>query len=99
MHTPRHFPFIWIQGDTVTKHLSIDHLYRREFENSADTIHIEKNATVHSLSVRDVELENFTDQPCAKFVNCGEIKRLYVEGIDDNEICNEGTILTYERAK
>lgn len=29
---------------------------------------------IHSLSIRDFVLENHTDQPCAKFVNRGEIK-------------------------
>ena len=87
-----HFPFIWVQGDTVVKHLSIDHLHRREFENPVDTIHIEKNATVYSLCIRDVTLENHTDRPCAKLVNRGEIHHLHIEGIEVEEIRNEGKI-------
>ena len=92
MNHDHHFPFIWIQGDTVVKHLSIDHLCRREFENPVDTIHIEKNATVHSLCIRDVTLENHTNRPCAKFVNRGEIHHLHIEGIEAEEIKNEGKI-------
>ena len=86
------FPFIWVQRDTVIKNLSIEHLYRYEFENPVDTIHIEKDATINSLRIRDLVLENHTDQPCAKFVNRGEIKKLYVDGLSENDINNEGTI-------
>ena len=87
-----HFPLIWIQGDTVVKHLSIDHLSRCEYENPIDTICIEKNATVHSLSIRDCKLENHTDSPCAMFVNHGQIKQLRLEGMAEDEIENDGRI-------
>ncbi len=89
-----HFPFIWIQGDTVVKQLSIDHLHRRECVNPIDTIHIGKNATVHLLRVCDMDVENHTDTYCAKLVNRGEIRQLYIEGISEDEIDNEGIIDT-----
>lgn len=87
-----HFPFIWIQDDTVIKQMSIDHLHRRELVNPIDTIRIGKNATVYSLCIHDMEVENHTDSRCAKIVNHGNVQRLYVDGMSEDEIDNEGII-------
>ena len=87
-----HFPYIWIQGDTVVGQLAITHLHRREYENPVDTIHIEKTATVDCLTLEDISLENHTDRPCALFVNNGHIKTLRAEGVSAEDIENNGEI-------
>ncbi len=87
-----HFPFIWIQEETVVNQLSIDHLHRREYVNPVDTIRIEKNAVVNFLNLRDITVENHTDDYCAKLVNCGTVGKLYTVDMCENDINNEGTI-------
>ena len=87
-----HFPFVWIQGETVVKQLSINHLHRREYKNPVDTIRIEKTAVVNRLHIQDLSLENYIHQDCAKLVNRGTVKELYAPDLTEKEICNEGSI-------
>lgn len=87
-----HFPFVWIQSETVIKQLSIDHLHRREYANPIDTIRVEDGAVIDNLIINDLTLENHTDKPCEKLANLGHIKNLRVTGITENEIINKGNI-------
>ena len=88
----RQYPLIWIQGNTNVKHLRIEHLHRREYENPVDTIHIDPHAEVTELILRDLTLENHTDAPCAKFWNGGTIQSLRVAGLSEKDLQNEGTV-------
>jgi hypothetical protein len=87
-----HFPFVWIQSETVIKQLSIDHLHRREYANPIDTIRVENGAAVDNLIINDLTLENHTDKHCEKLVNQGYIKTLRSVGLFEDEIKNEGIV-------
>ena len=87
-----HFPLLWMQGGTVVKRLSIDHLHRREFVNPIETICIDQGAIVNELRIHDLSLENHTDRYCAKVHNLGKIEKLHLSGLDEKEIDNRGTI-------
>lgn len=87
-----HFPFVWLQSSIHVKNLVINGLHRREHVNPIETIRIDRNATVDYLAVRDLSLENYTGEPCAKLHNCGTIHALYTEGLSEAEIDNEGEI-------
>ena len=87
-----HFPLIVVENGLAVKHLCIEHLHRREYENPTDTIHVAKDATVDSLIIRDFTLENHTDSHCAFLVNHGTIKSLRIEGADADDIENNGVI-------
>ena len=87
-----HYPFIWIQEETVVKQLNIDHLHRREFINPVATIEIDNNATVENLKLRDVSVENHTDKECLTLKNCGNINNLSISEMKETGIVNEGTI-------
>ena len=71
-----HYPFIWIQSQTVVKRLSIDHLHRREYNNSVDTIRVDKDAVVDELVVYDLTMDDHTDGKCEEMVNLGTVKKL-----------------------
>ena len=87
-----HFPFIWIQSNTMVKNLSIDHLHRREYVNPIDTIRIDRDAIVDNMVIHDLTLENHTEKTCAKLVNKGTLKTLHATGLSEEEIVNEGII-------
>lgn len=87
-----HFPFIWIQDNTIVNRLNINHLHRREYINPIDTIRIEKDAVVNHLLINDLSVENHTDGYCAKLVNCGFMQTLRTIGLSENEIENNGII-------
>ena len=86
------FPFLWIQGDTRLRHMTVDGVHRREYVNPVETIHIGEKAVVENLTIRDLTLENHTAAPCAKFVNHGTVKNLRAEGFAPEEIDNRGVI-------
>jgi hypothetical protein len=85
------FPFIWLQDDTHHKSITINGVHRREYEVPVDTIHIGKETKVDRLDIRNVTLENFTEQPSLKFVNHGEIKELYTD-LTTAELTSDGII-------
>lgn len=87
-----HFPFVWIQGNTFVKQLSISHLHRREYVNPVETVRIEKNGVVDVLNIHDVTVEDHTGKGCSTLFNCGTVKKLYISGVSENEITNEGSI-------
>jgi hypothetical protein len=87
-----HFPFIWMQGGTLIKRISIEHRHRREYQNPIDTICIDKDAVIDEMIVRDLTLENHTGGDCAKISNHGTIGVLYAECISKEEIHNDGSI-------
>ena len=87
-----HFPFVWIQGNTFVKQLSISHLHRREYVNPVETVRIEKNGVVDVLNIHDVTVEDHTGKGCSTLFNCGTVKKLCISGVSENEIKNEGSI-------
>ncbi|MBQ2977874.1 MAG: hypothetical protein IJE17_10315 [Clostridia bacterium] len=87
-----HFPLIWIQEETVIKHLSIEHLHRREFVNPIETICIDQGAIVNDLKINDLSLENHTDAYCSLLCNRGKIEKLSHPGLSMDEIDNHGSI-------
>jgi hypothetical protein len=84
-----HFPLIWFQEEIVVRNLSIEHLHRREFVNPIDTVRIEKDAVVEHLSIRDLVVENHTEEDCKGFVNYGTVKNLHMEDCPENELIAE----------
>ena len=87
-----HFPFIWVQGGTVVKRLTVEHLHRREYENPIGTVCVDRGAHVDMLTVRDLSLENHTDGHCAKITNHGTVKTLLADGLSSEEIEGSGSI-------
>ena len=87
-----HFPFIWMQDETVIKNLSIEHLHRREFVNPIETIRIDETALVNNLLISDLTLENHTGKECAKLRNLGKVDKLTTIGLPRGEGDNKGTI-------
>ena len=83
-----HFPFIYIQNNTVLKQIGINGLYRREYINPVDTIQIGKNAKVDTLSVYGFDLENHTGKECNALVNYGVINELRTDSLSDGDIKN-----------
>ena len=51
-----HFPLIWVQGDTVVKSLSINHLHRREYTNPIETVCIDEGVVVNWVARGSVSL-------------------------------------------
>lgn len=88
----KHFPLIWLQDETYTKNITIDTVHRCEYCNPIETIYVGKQATVENLVIKNVTVENHTDAPISKFVNYGTVKKLFTEGLSDEEIENYGTI-------
>ena len=91
-HKNYHFPFIWFQKDTRIGQVSIHHLHRREYVNPIDTIRIEEGTQIDVLRIDDISVENHTESYCPKFANYGAVKKLYVSGLSEDEIDNEGKI-------
>lgn len=83
-----HFPLIWVQEDTAVKALSINRLYRREYANPIDTLHVGKGAVVECLTVNDFHVENHTDKHCSKLCNKGTVKCLTTDCLTDEDIEN-----------
>ncbi len=83
-----HFPLIWVQEDTAVKALSINRLYRREYANPIDTLHVGEGAVVECLTVNDFHVENHTDKHCSKFLNRGCIQKLVSDCLTDEDIEN-----------
>ena len=83
-----HFPFIYVQNNTVLKQISINGLYRREYINPVDTVQIGKNAKVDTLSVYGFDLENHTEKECNALVNYGVINELKTDSLTDGDIKN-----------
>lgn len=81
--TDYHFPFIWIQGETKVKSLSVNGLYRREYENPVATIQIDEKADVDNLVINDVSIENHTDKELPLFKNYGKVKKLNISNTYD----------------
>ena len=78
MSKNHHFPFIWIQGETKVKNMSINELHRREYENPVATIQIDKKADVDTLVINDISVNNYTESEVALFVNNGKVKTLNI---------------------
>ena len=87
-----HFPLIFIQSDTVTKHLSIEHLHRKEHINPVDTIYIGETAIVEDLLLSDLTIENHTDSSCAMLRNEGKVGRLTIDNPCYLENTSHGTV-------
>lgn len=87
-----HFPLIFIQSDTVTKHLSIEHLHRKEHINPVDTIYIGETAIVEDLLLSDLTIENHTDSYCAMLRNEGKVGRLTIDNPCYIENTSHGTV-------
>lgn len=71
-----HFPFVWIQGETKVKTLSVNGLYRREYENPVATIQIDEKAEVDNLVLECISLNNHMSSEVKLIVNNGSIKNL-----------------------
>ena len=93
-----HFPFLYIQEDTLTGSLAIEHLHRHETVNPVETIYIGKGARLERLTLSDVTVENSTPTPCSLFINNGTVASLSTRGIAEADIDNRGTITTWTRA-
>jgi len=74
-HRNIHFPFVWIQGETKVKHLSVNGLYRREYENPVPTIQIDDKAEIDNFIINDFSVENYTDLEMPVIVNNGVINK------------------------
>lgn len=76
-----HFPFIWIQGETKVKSMSINELHRREYENPIATIQIDENVDVDHLVINDISVENHIESEVPVLVNNGRVKNLTMSNI------------------
>ena len=84
-----------MEHDVIIKNLTISELHRRECMVPVETFYVGENARIDNLKIRDVTMENFTEQPISLFVNHGHIKRMYMTDIHadgNDEIVNEGRI-------
>ena len=72
------YPFVWIQGETKVKNMSINGLHRREYENLVATIQIDEKAEVDNLVINDISVENHTEFEMPLFVNNGNVKNLVI---------------------
>lgn len=79
-----HFPFIWIQGDTRVKNMSITGVHRREYENPVATIQIDEKAEVNKLVLNDISAENYTGCEMPLIVNNGNVAEL---SATDENVC------------
>ena len=76
------YPFVWIQGETKVKNMSINGLHRREYENPVATIQIDEKADIDNLLINDISAENYTGYEMPLFVNNGNVKNLvFTNGI------------------
>lgn len=88
------FPFVWIQEDTVVKSLTVNEIHRREYVNTADTIHIGKGALVEKMTLGTVTVENHVGGHLATFVNNGRIGKLVAGGLSRSDMEGDGEIET-----
>lgn len=87
-----HFPFVWMQGGTVVKHISIHGLHRREQNNPIATVRVDTGAVVERMIVQDVTLENLTDTHCPVLENLGTISYLSLQDVPENTLEGSGSI-------
>ncbi len=86
--TSYQFPFIWFQGETKSKNISITDLHRREYENPVDTIYVATNAEIENLSLQNVSEENYVGKPFSTILNKGIIKNFRSNCIKVEDINN-----------
>ena len=75
------YPPIYVQEETVVKHVKIDTLHRREFVNPIETVYVGAQAAVDTMILNNVTQENHTDEPMPLFVNNGTVKNLTLRDI------------------
>lgn len=96
---PKHvedcLPFIWVQGETVVKQLSVSHVHRREKTLPVATVHVGTNAKVERMLLDDITTTNETGTPMPLLRNKGHIHYLSMRRVDaaqDDTVENLGTI-------
>lgn len=77
------FPLIFMQDDIRAKNIKITDLFRKEYCNPVETIHIGHNAEVETLILDNIVSENHTDKEMALLVNHGSVKGLVTTQITE----------------
>ena len=70
------FPLIFMQDDIHAKNVKITDLFRKEYCNPIETIHIGHNVEVDSLILDNIFTENHTGKEMPLMVNHGNVKGL-----------------------
>ena len=88
------FPLIWMERETKISSLSITDMVRDEEEVSLPSIGISEGATVETLSLRNVRLENLTGGETCILHNAGKIGRLEFSNVQTGQriLINHGVI-------
>ena len=75
------YPFIFMQDDIRAKNVEISNVYRKEYCNSVETIHIGHNAEIDTLVLSNIFIENHTDKEMPFLVKNGNVKGLVTRNI------------------
>ena len=75
------YPFVFMQDDIKAKNVEITDVYRKEYCNSVETIHIGHNAEIDTLVLSNIFTENHTDMEMPFMVKHGKVKGLITSNI------------------
>ena len=75
------YPLIYVQEETVVKHLKVHTLHRREFTTPVETVYVGEKSQVDTLILENITTENYTEEPMPLLVNNGKIGNLVVRDI------------------
>ena len=75
------YPFVFMQDDIKAKNVEITDVYRKEYCNSVETIHIGHNAEFDTLVLSNIFTENHTDKEMTFMVKHGNVKGLITSNI------------------
>ena len=75
------FPLIYIQEETVVKHVAVHTLHRREYVTPIETVYVGEKAQVDRLILENVTQENHTSGEMPLLVNNGTIAHLTLRDV------------------
>ena len=75
------YPFIFMQDDIRAKNVKITEVYRKEYCNPIETIHIGHNAEIDTLILDNIFTENYTDKEMPLIMKHGNVKGLVTSNI------------------
>lgn len=75
------YPFIFMQDDIRAKNVKITEVFRKEYCNPIETIHIGHNAEIDILILDGIFTENYTDKEMPLIMKHGNVKGLVTSNI------------------
>ena len=75
------FPFIFMQDDIRAKNVKITNLFRKEYCNPIETIHVGHNVEIDTLILDNIFTENHTGKEMPFMVKHGNVKGLVTSNI------------------